>query len=63
MLEFKDWAYYAELCANFFYISAHWVFSVQYLRTSLILPKLFSEAKLEKACTGDENMSFDFNKV
>ena len=52
------------MCANFFYISAHWVFSAQYLRTSLILPTLFSVAKLEKACTtGDEKTSFDFNKL
>ena len=33
------------------------------MRTSLILPTLFSEAKLEKACTGDEKTSFDFNKL
>ena len=32
---------------NYFYIMAHWVFKVQYLKTSLILPKIFVEAKLE----------------
>ena len=26
---------------------AHWIFSTQYLHTSLILPSLFTEAKLE----------------
>ena len=61
--EVKLWAYYLYLCENFFYLAAHWSFSAQYLRTSLILPMLFSEAKLEKACTGNENMAFDFNKI
>ena len=32
---------------NFFYFMAHWAFKVQYLRTSLVLPKFFTEAKLE----------------
>ena len=32
---------------NYFYIMAHWVFKVQYLKTSLVLPKIFVEAKLE----------------
>ena len=26
-LEFKVWAYYIDLCANFFYLVGHWAFS------------------------------------
>ena len=29
------------------FIMAHWVFGVQYLRTSLVLPILFKTAKIE----------------
>ena len=33
--------------ANFGFDMAHWFFSTQYLHTSLILPSLFAEAKVE----------------
>ena len=38
---------YFEALDYFCYFMGHWMFAVHYLRTSLILPKLLKEAKLE----------------
>ena len=36
-----------DVTSQSFDLLAHWIFSAQYLRTSLVLPKLFTEASLE----------------
>ena len=47
-LDLDDHWYLLFFCADYlFYHLGHWVFTIQYLRTSLILPKLFIEAKFE----------------
>ena len=43
----SPYAFILANLGNYFYIMAHWVFKVQYLKTSLVLPKIFIEAKLE----------------
>ena len=39
----------------FFYMMAHWAFSAQYWKTSMTLPKVLSEAKLEWASQDTHN--------
>ena len=39
---------------NFCQMMSHQIFSAQYLRTSLILPKLFDQAKLEHIMTSND---------
>ena len=43
----KQWEFNLIPIANFCYFMAHWLFPSQYLRTSLLFPKLFTQARLE----------------
>ena len=53
--------------ANFGFDMAHWFFSTQYLHTSLILPSLFTEAKVEwlqdEACPTRNNGEWRTQKI
>ena len=42
-----NWTKPLDCMSRQFDIMAHWIFSAQYLRTCLVLPILFVEAKLE----------------
>ena len=42
-----QWSIYLFLIEKPFYLTAHWAFSAQYLKTCLVLPRLLSEAKIE----------------
>ena len=39
------------LSARFLYTIAHWLFAAQYLKTSMVFPKLLAQAKLEYAAS------------
>ena len=43
----KYWLVYLFMVEKPFYLTAHWAFSAQYLKTCLVLPRLLAEAKLE----------------
>ena len=43
---------------------AHWLFSAQYIYTGMILPALFTQAKIEWFQEGfNDSGEFDFSKV
>ena len=43
----KPWLVYLIMLEKPFYLTAHWAFSAQYLKTCLVLPRLLAEATLE----------------
>ena len=48
---------------NFFALMSHQVFGAQYLRTSLVLPKLFKAAKLEWVLSDTQNHRLSESKL
>ena len=42
-----EWIEFLANLGNFCYLMAHWAFSAQYLKTSMVLPRLLTQAKLE----------------
>ena len=45
--DYPDWIEVSANLGNFCYLMAHWAFSAQYLKTSMVLPRLLTQAKLE----------------